>query len=416
MNAAEPTFKIVINGKDATKDLTPYLLGITYVDNLSGKADELRVDIDNTDWRFLNDWFLSTGMIVECWINQMYCGKFTIDECSESAPPHQANFRAQSAEYNSPIRTKRSFTHQKKTLADIVKKYADDHQLKIVGTIPDLNLENMVQMRESDIDFLHRIAHRYGCICSIKGGHLIFEDMENLWKKAAVKKLGLSDMISYHFCTTLADSADAAAVSYQDAKADDVKQVVVKNDEVTYTTAHNFHDTQGGATKDKLFSKFSQEVHSINNPDANLYTSLDSDYNSPTNIAKVVHVKAESKAEAKQIAKGELIRCKNRKHRCTVTVPGNELMVASNAVQLTEVGKRSGYWLIEKSTHKIGRKGNGYTTTIEIIHGLQLKGGSKTPVYSKKNAEVNRKGGKYIDDVGSNSGYNGLKLFGQGLK
>ena len=84
MQSRSATYKLTLNGKDATRDLSPFVQQVTYTDHLSMVADELTVTLDNSDGRFWNDWYMTPGMVVEFWINEMPCGKFTIDNTRQS--------------------------------------------------------------------------------------------------------------------------------------------------------------------------------------------------------------------------------------------------------------------------------------------------------------------------------------------
>lgn len=364
-------FKITINGKDATRDLTPFIMSLTYTDNLNGIADELQFELDNTDFRFLNDWYITTGMIVKLWIGEMNCGQFTVDNPVQSGPPHVSNIRAQSAGFKSPFRTKRSFAHYKKGLDDIVGKYATDYNLRVVGNIPKLTLTTTIQSRETDIHFLHRLARTYGCICAVKGDTLVFDALENVWKRNAAKTLRFSDIKNYHFETTMPETADAGLAIYSDPATEEVNGSVVSSSE-----------TINGKLPDYIQQYNNIPLKSYGNaiPPGTKYTTYDSDYDTPSQITKVNYKKAESNAEAQRIAMGDMLSGQMKKHTCVIAVPGNELLVAGNAVDILEFGKRSGYWLIEKSIHKIvpGSKG-GYDTTIYSIHGAASATGPFVP-------------------------------------
>lgn len=387
METQEPIYKVEINGKDATKDLSPYVLSLTYVDNLNEKADEVKLELDNSDFRFSNEWFMSTGMTVKVWIGQMFCGTFTIDDNSESGLPHIAEFRAQSAEFSGPIRTKKSFTHYQKSLKDVVDKYAKDHKLKVVGTIPDLNFQTLVQFRESDIDFLHRVAKHYGCICSVKGQNLVFDSIENIWKNQAATTLHMADFIRYRFQTSLPDSTDSVISAFDDVFEGKVQGSITESGDVVASNGeipdHSYGKSQ--AYKNLVVNRYSPTL-----PGPNLQTFKD-DYNSPTNTVTIIHGKVESTEEANRIATGALLDARIKKYNATITVPGNELLVAGNSVHLLEVGKRSGYWLIESSTHLIVKK-QGYTTTIKCTHGAQSTG-AKVPADVEGKEEINKSGG-----------------------
>lgn len=365
MNVPNINFRVTINGHDATRDLSPYLERLRYKDNRVGKADELELVVDNSDFRFSNKWFFSPGMLVKAWIEDMYCGEFSIDEPYESGPPDIAGFKAQSALFSGPLRTKTSFTHSKKTLRQIVEHYAKAHSLKVVGSIPDINLQTVIQHRQSDIDFLHRLADLYGCTCAIKGKNLVFDTIENMWKSEAKIKIVRKDVKSYRFYTSLADTSDAAISVYHDIKQEKVNGSVAIDAGLSgLKSVENKYNIQQQA-----------RIAMINNtPD---YPELDSDYMVKTNVVSVVHKTAESAEEAALLAKGELLKKRRGRFKGTLTLPGNQYLIAGNSTNLQEWGKRSGLWVIESSEHEINKKG-GYETTIEVTQG-SATGGAKVP-------------------------------------
>lgn len=368
-DAPEPYYKLTLNGVDATKDLTPYVMSVTYTDNITGKADELQVELDNTDFRFLNDWYLSTGMVVNFWIGQMYCGQFMIDNPAQSGAPHIATFKAQSAEFSGPIRVKNSFNHYKKTLQSIVQQYANTYGLTIVGTIPSINLTTIIQSRQSDIDFLHTLARNYGCYCSIKGKNLVFDMLENLWKVNTARTINFGPQISYSFESSLPESADAAASASYDPQADNLNGFVIASTETV----------QGVVPK--YLSKYTQlpsAAYGNAIPPGTQFTTYDSDYDTPGMITKINWKKAESPQEANRIALGDYMTAQNKKHTCTMSMPGDELLIAGNSVDILGYGKRSGYWLIKSSKHHLTKAG-GYVTSFEGIHGAATTG-DKAPL------------------------------------
>ena len=358
MEPYEPSFKLTINGVDMTQDLAPYLLSLTYTDNLTGVADELKAEFDNSDFKFLNDWYFSPGAIVRAWIENMFCGEFTIDDTSQSAHPHVAEFKAQSAGFSGPIRTKKSFAHFKKQLSDIVGGYANTYGFTVTGNIPQISITTLIQSRESDIHFLHRIAKNYGCICAIKGKTLIFDSMEDIWKRDASKTIHLRDMKSYRFTSSLPETIDGAISVYHDPQTDTIDGAIVTGLSGTWNEA-DFSRYKGILP----FSTYDNQIAGKQN-----YASFDADYDIMCRTASVDYKKAESTEEAILLAIGELIDKKNKKHTCNCVLPGNQYLVAGNGINIQDVGKRSGYWLIEKSIHKIVKKG-GYTTEIDLTHG-----------------------------------------------
>ena len=49
-----PVFMLSYGQKNITNDITPYVLSVTYTDYLSGQSDELEVELEDADGRWIN--------------------------------------------------------------------------------------------------------------------------------------------------------------------------------------------------------------------------------------------------------------------------------------------------------------------------------------------------------------------------
>lgn len=137
----EPRYKIEINGKDATTDLTPYVESLAYTDRVAGQSDEAEFTVNNADGRFTGanpaqDWTFSKGDKVD--ISMGYgddltpCGTFTVDQVeAQYSPAATVTVRALAAGVNSPLRTRKTVAHEGKSLKSIAKSIADDHGFTI---------------------------------------------------------------------------------------------------------------------------------------------------------------------------------------------------------------------------------------------------------------------------------------------
>lgn len=136
-----PQLNYVINyeGKNITDEISRYLSNIKYKDSTKDKSDEIEINLEDTDGKWHSNWYpkkkdkitakISDG---EGWIE---CGTFVIDETEFSGPPDMVAIRALATAVSSKLRTKKSQSHESKTLKQIAQAICDEHDFTLdVGT------------------------------------------------------------------------------------------------------------------------------------------------------------------------------------------------------------------------------------------------------------------------------------------
>ena len=56
-----PAFELSYNGRAITQDIAPYVMSATYTDHLTGEADSLDIELEDTDGRWLDRWYPEKG-------------------------------------------------------------------------------------------------------------------------------------------------------------------------------------------------------------------------------------------------------------------------------------------------------------------------------------------------------------------
>ena len=56
-----PVFVLSYEQKNITSDITPYVRSVTYTDYLSGQSDELEVELEDADGRWVRHWYPGKG-------------------------------------------------------------------------------------------------------------------------------------------------------------------------------------------------------------------------------------------------------------------------------------------------------------------------------------------------------------------
>lgn len=328
--ARKPKFIIRYEGKDITTDLSSYLLSVDYSDKERGETDELCISLEDSEGLWRNEWWPTKGdkLNLDFGYDEFVtdAGTFTIDEIEVSGPPDVVMIRGVASWITTAMRTKESKAYEGQTLKQIAETIAAKHGLTVEGRILTMRIARSTQHRETDLEYLKRLADEFGYQFSIKGTKLVFENIFEIEKGLPVVTIDRSELISYSLREKGFDTYKSAKVKYHDPKE---KKVV----EATVT------DVENGAGEN-----FSEK------------TAADT---------LEIRTKTEDKAQAELKAKAALYRSRSNQVEGSLTLIGNPVLVAGNNFELTNMGQLSGRYHITESRHSITRSG-GYTTSIEV--------------------------------------------------
>lgn len=189
----------------------------------------------------------------------------------------------------------------------------------------DQKITRSTQNRETDLEFLRRIAMQFGVIFSVRGDLLIFASMYDIETGGANGVIGRSDVTSYNFKDKTTRTYTAARVSYHSAL--DKKEIV---SEVQASSLDGVGE---------------------------MATSGDT---------LLITQRVESEAQAEEIAKAALWHANSKTAEGTLEMPGRPTVVAGINIALSsDFGVMAGKWHVSESSHKIDRS-SGYTTSVTI--------------------------------------------------
>ena len=337
-----PVFTLAYEQKDITSDVTPYVISVTYTDNLSGVSDDLSVELEDADGRWIDSWYPGKGDALRLSIGYegeplLPCGAFEVDEIEFSQPPATVSIRALSTGVTSSIRTRKGRAFENTTLAAIIKKIAKRNKLVSVGTIGDIPIDRVTQYQERDLAFLKRLSEEYGYAFKIAGDKLVFTEMAALGDMEPALTLKAGDISSLRLSDKIKDICADAKGKYQDQKTKQLVVYGVKDGEVAKvgtktvsmakTTAKKSGRTTSGDTL-KISTRGSKEA-----------------------------IEAKTRAA---LAGANLQRTSGN-----LSLQGNPKLAAGNLVELADPGQLAGIYLIESARHRLER-GGGYTVEIDV--------------------------------------------------
>ncbi len=327
VSVRQPGWVLEYEGKDITKEVTPYILSITYSDVLEGEADNLDISLEDRDRQWKNGWWpqkgdrvrLAIGYEGEALVN---CGVFQVDEVGLNGPPDVVNLKALSAGIKESLRTANTTAFENKTLKRIAEDIAAKHGLDLTGEVSEEKAKRrpkrVTQRKETDLEFLRRLGKAEGVIFSIKDEQLVWHDMELLDASKATATINRNgETLSYRFRTKTSHVYKSCQVRYHDP---------VAKKTITYT-----HQAEGIKTGDTL----------------------------------KIHDRCESKADAIIKAKAALRNKNGAQVEGTFSLPGSPLLVAGGNVEVVGFGVLDGIYQIIKARHAMSR-GGGYKTDIDV--------------------------------------------------
>ncbi|MGJ3495848.1 contractile injection system protein, VgrG/Pvc8 family, partial [Piscirickettsia salmonis] len=103
-------------------------------------------------------------------------GEFTIAQIEYAGFPQRMVITATSANMNASLKSVKSRSFIDKTLKDIIDQIAQENNyIATVGDdIADKKYTHLDQVKESDINFLTRIAKEIDCVCKFMQNRILF--------------------------------------------------------------------------------------------------------------------------------------------------------------------------------------------------------------------------------------------------
>lgn len=174
-----PEYRIQLGDEDITPRFTPRLISLTLTDKRGMEADELDLQLDDSDGALA---LPARGVELRVWIGWAGAaltdkGRYTVDEIEHSGAPDVLNIRARSADLaDGSLTTKKERSWHEVTLGNLVRSIAQDAGLQpaIGPALDGERIEHLDQTNESDAHLLTRLAQRYDAVATVKAGRLLF--------------------------------------------------------------------------------------------------------------------------------------------------------------------------------------------------------------------------------------------------
>ena len=329
MKARRTQVKIQLNGQDITGSLEKDTLTLTFQDSTEETADNLDIQIQNRDKRWLKSWFpakkdlLSAEIVSEG--GTLSCGTFLLDDVGMSGRPLTVSMKGVAKPSDQDFsEVEHNQTWEQATLQDIAATIAGRAGIAleyIASENPTIRFQT--QEGKTDMAFLQELASKHGVTMKLYNQKLVLYDMQQLEQGGALRTIREQEMTSWDAKDTLQDTAYAGA---------SVQYINTDGEVMTYT-----HQGGGEDATSKVFR-------------------LDDQVDSLAMAQKV------TAAKYRELSRGETT--------FSCSIPGDPALVAGVCVELLEedFGKFAGRYLIDSTTHTVG---SGYATDLEMHRVLE---------------------------------------------
>jgi phage protein D len=346
-----PVYRLTLNGKDITGRFQDRLIEFTLTDNCGFEADQLDIELDDTDGKLdlpekgvrlsLSLGWADTGVVNK--------GTYKVDELEHTGPPDRLIIRARSAEMDGGLTTRRENSYVGKTVSEVVQAIAMRNKFTwMVGKkLADLVIAHVDQTGESDANFLSRLAKEFDAIATVKNGTLLFipAGEPTSGSGLALPPVTITRAVGDTHTFSIADRENYNGVKayYQDTRAGVRGEVVI--DASNVTAVKEKPDTGKGKKKPVT-------VQAAPNPE---------------NVKVLRHTYA-SKYNAERAARSEWRKIQRGMATFTITLargraelfPSLHAKVRGWKPQIDNTG-----WSVGKVVHRVSG-GGGFTTTLEL--------------------------------------------------
>ncbi len=339
--------EISFAGTNITKDIAPYLLGLTYEDNESDDADELQIKLQDRDALWLESWLeeaiegaaaarlkIDAKIIRENWNSDgqdavLPCGSFELDSVDVSGPPTVVTLKAVSAALSSGFqKTKHSKAWEMVKLSAVAGEMAANAGLALLYEAGnDPFYKRLEQSKQSDASFLSTVCKNAGFSMKVSDGKLVIFDQASYEAKAPVytfkRGAGLYTRYKLHSGGS-GNKYSSCRVSYVPPSGECIE----------------------GIAKTEDYNE-------------------DAKTNSQLEVSMAVNDAGEAKALAEK-----LLRLHNKYEKtASFTMPGNPYLAAGVTVMLEGWGAFNGKYMVSMARHEVGT--GGYTTKVELRKCLE---------------------------------------------
>jgi len=231
---------VIFNKVDISDEIAHSISSLNYTDNSKNAIDDLEIELENLDYRWLKEWYpdenaqLLVGIHeeLETETNFLDLGTFYVDE--PTFEDHKLTLKCLALPLDQNIRDqKNSVAWEKVTLKELVMQIANKHEMNAELYAENVFFERLDQNKETDLAFINRVVKEIGLNMKVSDDKIIIFDDEEMEKNDTIEVFNIKDyrIRSFSLKKKNKEIYDKVEVSYYDPdKKKVVKEIITKEE------------------------------------------------------------------------------------------------------------------------------------------------------------------------------------------
>lgn len=231
---------VIFNKVDISDEIAHSISSLNYTDNSKNAIDDLEIELENLDYRWLKEWYpdedaqLLVGIHEELGneTNFLDLGTFYVDE--PTFEDHKLTLKCLALPLDQNIRDqKNSVAWEKVTLKELVMQIANKHEMNAELYAENVFFERLDQNKETDLAFINRVVKEIGLNMKVSDDKIIIFDDEEMEKNDTIEVFNIKDyrIRSFSLKKKNKEIYDKVEVSYYDPdKKKVVKEIITKEE------------------------------------------------------------------------------------------------------------------------------------------------------------------------------------------
>ena len=262
---------VIFNKVDISDEIAHSISSLNYTDNSKNAIDDLEIELENLDYRWLKEWYpdenaqLLVGIHeeLENETNFLDLGTFYVDE--PTFEDHKLTLKCLALPLDQNIRDqKNSAAWENITLKELVTQIANKHEMNAEIYAENVFFERLDQNQETDLAFINRVVKEIGLNMKVSDDKIIIFDDEEMEKNDTIEVFNIKDyrIRSFSLKKKNKEIYDKVEVSYYDPdKKKVVKEIITKEelDKRNEVTTGDSEEKESKAKDSKKTNKKSQK-------------------------------------------------------------------------------------------------------------------------------------------------------------
>ena len=265
---------VIFNKVDISDEIAHSISSLNYTDNSKNAIDDLELELENLDYRWLKEWYPDENAQLLVGIHEekenetnfLDLGTFYVDE--PTFENNRLNLKCLALPLDQNIRDqKNSVAWERITLKELVTQIANKHEMNAEIYAENEFFERLDQNQETDLAFINRVVKETGLNMKVSDDKIIIFDDEEMEKNDTVEIFNINDerIRSFSLKKKNKEIYDNVEVSYYDPdKKKVIKEIITKKEleKRNQVTTESSEEKSSENKKSKNSSKSSKDKKS----------------------------------------------------------------------------------------------------------------------------------------------------------